>query len=181
MGRRMHVAASVATFLGNRPVGALLLRSKGSEGPSRPLIFSHPPSGTSKGRRPLPRRGLPRVVAAASRPPSLRSCGGSLVGDFQGSSSPTKRPLGVPDEGVGSARSSDRASAGRARTANGLGPPSGTSKGRPKINRLLAARRFREGRPSTACQAAAAVARAPRPTTRPDDARRRVVGAGHGF
>ena len=51
-----------------------------------------------------------RPLAAASRPPSLRSCGAS---------SPTK---------VGSGRSSDRASAARARTSNGLGP---------KINRLL--------------------------------------------
>jgi hypothetical protein len=108
----------------DEPAGSLPAPASALRGvrPSSPLIFSRPSSGTSKGRRPLPRRGLPRVVAAASRPPSLRSCGASPVGDFQGSSSPTKRPLGVPDEGVGSARSSDRASAGRARTSNGLGP-----------------------------------------------------------
>ena len=45
-----------------------------------------------------------RPVAAASRPPSLRSCGAC---------SPRK---------LGSAGSSDRASAGRARTTTGLGP-----------------------------------------------------------
>ena len=69
-----------------------LLQESRFQGTSSPLIYS---------RRP---------AAAASRPPSLRSCGAC---------SPRK---------LGSARSSDRALAGRARTTPGLGP---------QINRLL--------------------------------------------